>query len=480
MSTYLQPSMETTYPTDATTTLHPLLNPLALRTHAGQVVRSFVAGAVIGPVTIVVVISFAGLIYAGLPAEYLARGIGLTLFGNIIFNLVIALAGSAPGMVVASQDSPAAILALANAGIVHTMAASAPMEQIFATIVAAVVLSSLLTALLFLLVGTFRLGNLVRYLPYPVIGGFLAGTGVLLIQGAMRSMTGVAISPTTLLSLLNSALVTQWLPGLLLAICLTIALRRYSHVLLLPGILLTATTLFYLCLWGNGIALGDARQQGWLLAGVPADALWQPPSPSLLYQISWRALNAQLGTLLAIPILSTITMLLNGRGFELIRRSNIDFNRELRVMGLSNLLCGLSGSHPGYMVLSLSTLVHKIGVGTRMTNLFVALIFGVTLYFGASLLAYIPTFLLGGLVFFLGLSFVVEWLYDTWFQLNKAEYLTILAVLIAITSFGMLAGVGVGTAFALIILMVNSRRKPVENRAISGANIHSGYADVGG
>jgi SulP family sulfate permease len=48
------------------------------------------------------------------------------------------------------------------------------------TTVAMTVVSALAAAVLFGLIGAFRLAELVRYVPYPVIGGFLAGTGWLL------------------------------------------------------------------------------------------------------------------------------------------------------------------------------------------------------------------------------------------------------------------------------------------------------------
>lgn len=454
----------------------PLKEPIdqsTLGTQVGPFMRSLVASAVIGPVTVVIVISFVTLVYAGAPPEFLARGVGLTLFGSLLFAALSVFAGSVPGVVHIAQDNPAAILGLATAGIVGSMSATAPPESIFATIAGAVVLSSLLTAALFLLLGALRLGNLVRYLPYPVIGGFLAGTGVLMIQGAIRSMTGVAVSFGTLSTLLSPDALVQWLPGLLLGALLTVALRRYSHFLLLPGILVVATALFYLCLWIGGISLAEARHQGLLLATLPSGTLWQPLSPAMLTQVDWRVLGAQMGTLIAIPILCTIAILLNGSGFELIRRRDLDFNRELRVAGIGNLLSGLSGSHPGYMALSLSTLVQRMGASTRATGLLITLIFGAALGFGASVLAYIPPLLLGGIVLFLGFSFVIEWLYDTWFRLNKLDYLVIVAILVAINGIGMLAGVALGTGLAVIIFVFDYSRINVVKHALSGANYHS-------
>jgi len=56
MSTYLQPNIEMDHPTTANVVLHPNLDHLALRAHAGQIMRGPIVSAMIGPVTIVVLI----------------------------------------------------------------------------------------------------------------------------------------------------------------------------------------------------------------------------------------------------------------------------------------------------------------------------------------------------------------------------------------------------------------------------------------
>lgn len=435
--------------------------------------RSLAVSAVIGPVIVILIVSLANLIYAGVSTEFLARGIGLTLVGTLIFHLAAAVSGTIPGLVALPQDNPAAILGLAAAGIIGAMAGTATQEHIFATIVAAVVLSSLLTGLLFIVLGTLRLGSLVRYLPYPVVGGFLAGTGTLIVQGALRSMTGLTFSWATIPLLFQMNMVALWLPGLLLGLVLTVVLRRYNNFLLLPTILGIAIALFYLFVWIGGIPLAEARAHGLLMAALPSETLWQPLSPRLFAAVDWQVLWAQMGTIIAIPILCTVAILLNNSGFELVRRSDIDFNHELRIAGIANLLSGLGGSHPGYIALSISALVQRLHADTRLTSLLIALIIGGALYWGTAIIAYIPQLLLSGLLLCLGFSFMLEWLYDTWFRFSKIDYLVLVAILVAIIGFGMLAGVALGTVLAVIIFVVDYSRVDVVRRALSGVHYHS-------
>jgi SulP family sulfate permease len=95
------------------------------------------------------------------------------------------------------------------------------------------------------------------------------------------------------------------------------------------------------------------------------------------------------------------------------------------------------------------------------------------LFFGMSLLMYFPKPILGGLVVFLGLSILVEWVFDSWFRLPRIEYFVVLLILLVIGIFGLLTGVGVGVLAAVLIFIVNYSRIDVVNQSISGASMRS-------
>jgi SulP family sulfate permease len=121
--------------------------------------------------------------------------------GIIIGMIVILVEISFPDMVALPQDSPAAILTLMATAIAGSMSASKTPENLFFTVVAAIVITSLLTGVCSLALGIFKLGGLIRFIPYPVVGGFLAGTGWLLVKGAIEVMTEISLSFSTLPSL---------------------------------------------------------------------------------------------------------------------------------------------------------------------------------------------------------------------------------------------------------------------------------------
>jgi SulP family sulfate permease len=331
----------------------------------------------------------------------------------------------------------------------------------------------LATGVFFLLLGRFKLSRFIRFIPYPVVGGFLAGTGWLLVRGAVGVMTDNTPSLSSLPALFQTGLLIRWLPGLVFAFVLLLVLRRHNHFLIMPAILLGAIGLFYGVLLVTHTPVPAAAAQGWLLGPFPANSLWQPLTPAVLSQVNWPAIFGELDKLGAILVISAIALLLNISALEVTVQRDIDMDRELQAAGLANLLAGLGGSPVGYQALSLSTLAYRLNARSRLVNLVSALMCGLALFFGAALLSILPKPVLGGLLMFLGLSFLVEWVYDAWFRLSRVDYVLVLLILVVVSTLGFLQGVAVGVAVAVILFVVNYSRINVIKNTLSGASYHS-------
>ncbi len=134
-------------------------------------------------------IAFAALIFTGPLAAGFGMGVGVILLSSILIALWIALRSRYPSSIGQVQEASIAILATAIA----TAAAHlefAPEEVKVATAFAIMGSSAVVTGALFWLFGRCRFGRLVRFMPYPVVAGFLAGSGWLLIQGAVMMIVG--------------------------------------------------------------------------------------------------------------------------------------------------------------------------------------------------------------------------------------------------------------------------------------------------
>ncbi len=185
-------------------------------------------------------------------------------------------------------------------------------------------------------------------------------------------------------------------------------------------------------------------------------------------QVNWGIILAQSGSLLAILLIGVVALLLNASGLELATEQDIDLNRELKVAGIANILAGLGGSPAGYMALSLSALGTRMGVRSRLVGLIVALLCAAILLAGAAVLSFIPKLIVGGILMFLGIAFLVEWVIDGWSTLPKADYVVMLFILLVIGSLGFLEGVGLGIILTVVLFVINYSRINVVKHNLSG------------
>jgi len=185
------------------------------------VLAALAAGTVIGAVEVVLAISFAALVFGGYLSYFLPNGIGLYLVAATITLAILALRAGKRGVVGSVQDAAAAVLALV--ATTTALDAFGSLDRAFLTVVAATVIVTVLTGVTFALLGVFHLGNLVRYVPYPVVGGFLAGTGWLLFKGGIGVAASIQPYMRTIGDLTRHDDLLRWIPALVFGIVLLIA-----------------------------------------------------------------------------------------------------------------------------------------------------------------------------------------------------------------------------------------------------------------
>ena len=443
---------------------------------SARLLPGFTSGLVVGLIEVILAISFAALIFAGELSVYVSNGIGIALIGAIITGVAVALITSLPGTVAGNQDAPSAILAVMAAGIVASMPGGVSGIETFATVVVAIALTTLLSGIFFLSLGYFNLGDLVRFLPYPVVGGFLAGTGWLLVTGSISMMTDLSINLSGLAALFQIENLLLWIPGLVFAITLLVILKRYDHSFLLPGLVFGAIILFYLVTYMAGFSIEELSDQGMLLGPFPEGNLLQPFPLSALAQVNWNSILAQTVNIAIVLAISAISLLLNASGLELEAEGDMDINRELQAAGTGNLFAGLLAGLVGFQQLSLSAMNQKLGAGTRLTGLFAAGVCLAALAVGTAFISLIPKFVIGGLLMYFGLTFLYEWVYETWFKLPKADYFVILLILVVTATVGFLEGVAIGILAAIIFFAVNYSRVDVIKHSLTAATFQSRIA----
>ncbi len=426
------------------------------------------AGLITGLLTLTYSVSYAALIFSGDLSPYLSIGISSALVGAVILALIVALGSSLPFVIAGPDGNAAAILALIATTVSTQLVETADESAIALTIWFAVLGSTFLTGGFLWLLGRLRLGRFIRFIPYPVVGGFLAGVGLLLAQGAIKVMTGTSPTLSNLPTFFELTQLMLWLPGLILALVLRWALGRFRHCLTLPMILLVATLLLHGFLQLQGLSRDQAIAQGWLLEPVSATNPLQAWQSMSLSAVQWSALWTQPGSLLTLFAVVAITILLCATSIEMATDQDMDFDRELRVAGIANLVTGGLGGMVGHLSVSRSLLNREAGATHRLSGIVAAGFCGVVAVAGSGALAFLPKAILGGLLLYLGLALLIEWVYEAYFRLSWVDYGLVLAILLIGARFGFLAGVGVGLLVACLLFVITYSSLQVIRNRLSG------------
>lgn len=444
--------------------------PRLARRDAGGTARDAAAGAVVGVVAVVVSISLGSLVFSGELAALRAHGIAIALLSTLVGGIVISLLSTLPGTIGHVQDVPAAVLAAVAAGIAGALGASAAPTTLLATVVAGVALTTLVTGAAFLAMGLFRLGRLVRYLPYPVIGGFMAGTGWILVVGGIGVAIGVA---PTLGALTDPGLAPRLAATLGIALAFVAVTRLVAHPMAFPVAVLVASAGFYALVAASGGDLAAWRAAGHLLGPFDAGAPFPPLAAGDLAAVEWTVVLAHAGGGATVLLLALMSGLLNATGLELGVGRRVDLDRELRAAGLGNLMTGSLGGAVVYQGLSLTMLGHRIGTGSRVVAVAALAVTASTLLLGPGLLELVPTLIVAGVLTYLGLVFVIEWVLATWRRLPWLEYAIVLTIAVTIAAAGVLTGVAVGLGLTVLLFVVTYASVDAVKHDLSGATARS-------
>ena len=433
-----------------------------------QVVHSVVSGLVVGLFSILFYLSYAALIFAGPLAPWLAYGMAATFITGAIGGTLMALRSSLPFGIGGPDGSTSAVTAALVATLAAQMIAHGQQDQLLTATLVVLALSAALTGLLLGVLGMAHAGRAIRFVPYPVIGGFLGGSGLLTLMGAVQVLTGVRPNLASLPNLGDGASMMRLLAGLAVAIFLLAGRRYLKSPLAVPGQLLACILGFHLVLLVLGVPLEAAQQAGWTFA-APAVAPFVPPWTLDLPQFPWSALPTLAADLLAVMFVGTVSVLLNITSVELKTKQEADLDRELKVLGAANLLSAAMGGYVASLTSTRTNMNFALGRGARVPGLVVAGLSAAALFVQPEYIGVMPKCVLGGLLLTLGYDMVVRWLIAGARQLARLEYASLLAIAAIIVGWGFLPGVAIGVIFGCATFALSAGRVSAIKFAFDGS-----------
>ena len=232
---------------------------------AHRVLQTLAAGLVCGFLAVVLSLSLGNLLFFGEMRDFVPVGLGMALFTTMVVAAIAAVTSPIRGVISISEEIPVVAIAGPAAAITAAMSGNAPAHEIAVTIVVAAAIATLSTGAILLILGYFRLGRLIRYVPFPVIAGFLAGTGWLILQGGLSVIAGDAIGFATIHLLLAPGVALKCALGVAFAGLIAVLQSRSQRPIVLPLTLFIALVAYNLVVAAFAIPPEVLRETGWVV-----------------------------------------------------------------------------------------------------------------------------------------------------------------------------------------------------------------------
>ncbi|KAJ3265545.1 hypothetical protein HDU77_004811 [Chytriomyces hyalinus] len=346
-------------------------------------------------------------------------------------------------------------------------------DAVLATIMVAISLSTILTGIVFFLLARFRLGNLVQFFPRQVLIGCIGGIGwFLMLTGVeITSKIDPEMNLDVILELFEPSKLMLWGSSLGLAVILKLFQHKIKHPLFVPIFYCIVPILFYAVVFGFGIPLQTLREMGFLF-NMSGDAL--PYYTVWTYYngmkgIDWRAVIATLPIQFSLIFFALLHVPINIPALGVSTNQSYDMNNELYSHGLSNFFAGVFGVPQNYLVYSNSLLVMRCGGDTQIAGFLLAVGAAALWLAGGDVIRYVPTTLIGCLIFHLGIDLLLESVVDTLHMpITRLEYVTIWSIVLVMGFFGFTEGILLGICLALLVFVLEYARESVVLESFDG------------
>jgi len=385
---------------------------------------------------------FGGLA-AGVVALPLALAFGVAsglgpaagLYGAIALGIIAALLGGTPVQI--SGPTGPMTLVVTSLVAAHTLPSGAVDLR---SLVGVLVLAGLVQVGL----GMARLGAYIRYVPYPVISGFMTGIGVIIILQQLFPLLGVVPPASDPLSIVRQLYLiggnVRW-PAVVLSVATVAMVYVFPRLTkVVPASLVALVTLTAV-----SFALKfDVPVIGEIPSGFPK---------VLLPSFDLRAVPAMVVPAFELALLGAIDSLLTSLVADNVTRSQHDSNRELVGQGVGNMVAGLLGGLPGAGATMRTVVNVNAGGKTRLSGVVHGLFLVAVLLGLSGLVQYVPRAVLAGLLVTVGIAIIDTRGFAHLRQAPRADAFMMLLVLVLTVFADLIVAVIVGLIIASFVLV---------------------------
>lgn len=358
--------------------------------------------------------------------------------------------------------------------IMETMGTDNP-DALRATVITSYAMSSILTGIIFFILGSARLGTLVNFFPHSILVGCIGGVGIFLfltgVEVSVRLDGNLEFTKEVFFKLVEPMSLAQWLPPLALAIILLVIRRYYDKPFLVPAYYIAITVIFYIVTVAvPSLNMETLRSAGWVFESPAADkSFYNFYSYYQFRLVDWKAIGMTIPSQFALTFFGILHVPINIPNLAMkMQEDNVSINRELIMHGISNTLSGCVGSIQNYLVYVNSVLFMDTGGDSRLAGYLLAAATAALWVVGPVVIGYVPVMVVGTLIYYLGIDLAKEAIVDTYGRLHRLEYFTIVVIAVVMGIYDFVVGVAVGIGLACLVYVVQTSRKTVIRAQFSG------------
>ncbi len=395
-------------------------------------------------------IAFGVTVYAPLGESYAAIGAVAGIIGVIVLGTIAALLGGAKRLISAPCAPAAAVL---SAFVIEYTSQGIPTDLLIVMLI----MVGMIGGLIQILFGLMGIGKAIKYMPYPVVSGYLSGVGLYIIASQTPKFLGVLDQ-----SDFFESVTTPWLwdyqsigIGSVTILLMILSPRFFkffpSVIIALLGGVITYSAFAYFdpSLWvmeGNALVIGSVGS-GSLSEGMIHTF-------SFLDQMNWNHLLLLLTPSLTLAVLLSIDTLKTCVIMDAMTRSNHNPNKELIAQGVGNVSSSMCGGMPGAGTMG-ATLVNLSsgGVG-RLSGVVEGLLALITFLLLGSLIAWVPIASLAGILIVIGIR-MIDFRSVSFLKSSSTvlDFMVIMTVVTTALSVSLIMASAVGVIMAILLFM---------------------------
>ena len=361
-----------------------------------------------------------------------ASGMGATagIYGAIILGFFASLFGGTPTQI----SGPTGPMTVVMASAVISL--HSDINLIASTVI--------LAGLFQILFGVFKIGKFVRYIPYPVISGFMSGIGIIIILLQINPFLGVESDASILhiLATLGKSISHSNYQSILLATLTLIIMfftpKKVSKIIPEPLIALFVLTPLSLYFQFHVMTIGT----------IPT-SLPKMVMPTLDFE-NYKNVMVLAFTLALLGMLDT---LLTSIVADSITNTKHKPNKELVGQGIGNLLCGLFGAIPGAGATMRTVINVKSGGTNKISGMVHSIILLLVVLFLAPIASQIPMAILAGILIKVGVDILDYRFLDVWNQSPKIDLSVMLVVFFTTVFIDLITAVGIGIVLSSLLVV---------------------------